>query len=71
MKGSPKDREEFFFTGWQLSDNSWHPAKGFASGLQRAFGASLLTLSKRQERQDGKAEGDNQISEETDVPAYR
>lgn len=25
-----------------------HPAKGFASGLQRAFGASLLTLSKRQ-----------------------
>lgn len=23
-----------------------HPAKGFASGLQRAFGASLLTLQK-------------------------
>mgnify|MGYP005969807707 CR=1 FL=1 len=34
---------------------------------KRAFGARLFTLSKRQERHDGKTEGENQISETADT----
>ena len=34
---------------------------------KRTFGAALLTLSKRQERHDGKTEGENQISEKADT----
>ena len=53
--------------GWGLCYRTApHPAKGFASGLQRAFGASLLTLQKGK----GKTVVGKQIPYATDAPAY-
>ncbi|WP_427823506.1 hypothetical protein [Desulfovibrio sp. SGI.169] len=43
-----RKRGGFFVAGWGLCYAAPHPAKGFASGLQSAFGAALLTLAKRQ-----------------------
>lgn len=45
-----RKRDGFFVAGWGLCYATPHPAKGFASGLQRAFGASLLTLKKTREQ---------------------